>query len=66
MLLRLLEGIAVPELDDISRAEGLEDDTISLSVGNYPGDPLRVDAGSDRFIVPGQMREFSHAEGEAA
>jgi DNA polymerase III sliding clamp (beta) subunit (PCNA family) len=66
MLMRLLEGIEVPELNEIDRAEGIEPDSISLSVGARRGDPLRVDASPDRFVVLGQMREFSTVEDEAA
>jgi DNA polymerase III sliding clamp (beta) subunit (PCNA family) len=65
MLMRLLEDLQVPELTDIDQLEGLEADSICLSTGGHPGDPLRIDASADRFAVIGQMREFA-VEDEAA
>lgn len=44
---------------------GLEAESVRLSTGG-PGDPLRIDAGAERFVALGQLREFSHIEQEAA
>jgi DNA polymerase III subunit beta len=61
-LARLLE-----ELDGAAAGEmGEGEPSLSLSVGDQPGDPLRIDAGLDRYVVVGQMRDFSHITEEAA
>jgi DNA polymerase III subunit beta len=57
LLLRLLDGLSADE-------DGC--DIIMLQAGERPGDPLRVNAGENRFVVLGQMRDFSHIEEEAA
>jgi DNA polymerase III subunit beta len=44
---------------------GIEAESVRLSTGGT-GEPLRIDAGADRFVALGQLREFSHVEQEAA
>jgi hypothetical protein len=60
-LARLLEEIDGAEVEELGGVSA-----VALSVGDQPGDPIRIDAGLDRFVLLAPMREFSHIEEEAA
>jgi DNA polymerase III subunit beta len=61
-LMRLLEDMEGAPAGETGDGEL----SLCLSVGDQPGDPLKIDGGLDRFVLLSPMRDFSHIAEEAA